>query len=284
MDITPLSVIAVATDFSEPAAVAVGWAHRLAALHGARVVLVHVLGGATESHLSPDEAHRALDGMATPMRTQGLRVDIEMSSGSVGATLVATTAKVGADLLILGSHGHGAIKRLLLGSVADEVLRTATIPLFIVHPRDGQRTVRFQTGLVGIDFSDASRRATEFSLRMIERAPESKLLLLAATQLPVTFVGPDAPAMPLVEVSEVNDSAREGICALTRQLGGHGVAIEGLVCPGAPSEAILDTAEDRRVDFVAVGGVPKSSAARLFLGSTTMALIHHAVCPVLVTR
>lgn len=287
MDVSPLRTVAVATDFSEPAAVAVGWAHRLAVLHGARVQLIHVRSRATET-LTVEEAQRALDGVATPMRNEGVRVDVELAEGpvatSIGATIGATALRVGAELLVVGSHGHGVIKRLLLGSVADEVLRTASLPLLVVHPRDGQRSIRFQSGLVGIDFSDASKRAARLSLRMIERSPESKLLLLSATQLPVAFVGPDAPAMPIVDIAEVNESAREGICALTRELGGHGVAVEGLVCPGAPAEAILDTAEERRVDFVAVGGVPKSAAARLFLGSTTMDLVHHAVCPVLVCR
>ncbi len=284
MDVTPLATIAVATDFSEPASVAVGWGHRLAALHGARIVLIHAVGGAQDRHLSADEAQRGLDGVAAPMRAEGLRVEVRLVQGAAGSVLAAAAVDARADLLVMGSHGHGVLKRLLLGSVADELLRTAALPLLVVHPRDGQRPVRFQTALVGIDFGDAAERAAGLALRMLERSNDSRLLLLAATQLPVTFVGPDAPAMPLVDVSEVNDSARSGVCRLTRELGGHGVAVEGLVCPGTPSEAIIDTAEDRRVDFVAVGGVPRSGAARILLGSTAMDLVHHAVCPVLVAR
>ncbi|MBM4112996.1 MAG: universal stress protein [Phycisphaerae bacterium] len=284
MDVSPLGTIAVATDFSEPASVAVGWAHRLGALHGARLVLLHVLGGTRERQLSPDEAQRGIDGIAATIRSEGLRVEVKLIEGAPGAALGPASIDLGADLLVVGSHGHGAIKRLLLGSVAEEVLRTAALPLFVVHPRDGQRPIRFRTALAGVDFGDASRRAAQLAMRMLDRSPEARLLLLSVTQLPVSFVGPEVPAMPLVEVSEVTDTAREGVCRLTREFGGHGVAVEGLVCPGAPAEAIIDTAEDRRADFVAVGGVPRSSAARFLLGSTAMDLVHHAACPVLIAR
>lgn len=284
MDLSPLATIAVATDFSEPASVAVGWAHRLAALHGATLILLHADGGVRDRHLSAEEGQRGLEGIAAAIRSEGVRVEVRMIPGAPGATLGPAARERGADLLVIGSHGHGAIKRLVLGSVADEVLRTAPLPLLVVHPRDGQRTIRFQTALVGVDFDDAGQRAAALSLRLLERSNEARLLLLSVTQLPVTFVGPDAPALPLVDVSEVTDSAREGVCRLTREFGGHGVAVEGLVCPGAPAEAIMDTAEDRRADFVAVGGVPRSGAARLLLGSTAMDLVHHAVCPVLIAR
>lgn len=284
MDLTPLTTVAIASDFSEPASVAVAWGHRLAALHGARVVLIHVLGTASDHHLTEDEARRGLDGIAASLRAEGLRVDIEMASGAVASVLHSVAERVGADVLVIGSHGHGVIKRLMIGSVADELLRQARLPLLVVHPRDGQRRIDFRTALVGIDFNDPSQRAAACALRLLERHADSQLLLLAATQIPLTFVGPDAPAMPLVEVTEVNDSARDGIQRLTKALGGHGVRVEGLVCPGAPSEAIMDTAEDRRVDFVAVGSEPRSGAARLLLGSIAKDVIHHAVCPVLVVR
>lgn len=284
MDQSPLRVVAVATDFSEPASVALAWGHRLAAMHGARVVLIHAVSGQADRHLTQEEARCGLDGLAAPLRSEGLTVDVEMVEGPVAEVLSATAERVSADLLVIGSHGHGVIKRLLLGSVADELLRNARLPLLVVHPRDGQRRIEFRTALVGVDFSDPSHRAASFALRLLERHADSRLLLLAATQLPITFVGPDAPAMALVETSEVNDSAREGVQRLTRELGGHGLSVEGLVCPGAPSEAIRDTAEDRRADIVAVGSQPRSGAARVLLGSTALDVVHHAVCPVLVVR
>lgn len=284
MNLAPLQTVAIATDFSEPASVAVAWGHRLAALHGARVFLLHAVAGSSDHHLSPEEAQRGLEGMATAMRGEGLRVDIVTAAGSPAEVLRTSAERCGADLLVIGSLGHGLLKRLLLGSVADELLRTATMPLLVVHPRDGQRQIQFRSALVGVDFNDPAQRAAEMALRLLERSEQSRLLLLAATQLPMTFVGPDAPAMPLIEVSEVDSAAREGVQRLTRDLGGHGMAVEGLVCPGAPSEAIADTAEDRRVDFIAVGSEPRRGAARVLLGSTARDVVHHAICPVLVVR
>ncbi|MBX3355780.1 MAG: universal stress protein [Phycisphaeraceae bacterium] len=284
MDLAPLTTVAVATDFSEPASVAVAWGHRLAALHGARLILVHALGGSADHHLTPDEAERGLEGIAASIRQEGLRVEIVTRPGQPAEVLRTVAEEAGAEILVIGSHGHGVLKRLLLGSVADELLRTAKSPLLVVHPRDGQRTIQFRTALVGIDFNDPAQRAAELTLRTLERREESRLLLLAATQLPMTFVGPDAPAMPLIEVTEVNDAAREGIARLTHKLGGHGLSVEGLVCPGAPAEAIVDTAEDRRVDFVAVGSEPRSGASRMLLGSIARDVVHHALCPVLVVR
>jgi len=282
MQLAPLRTVAIATDFSEAASVALAWGHRLAVLHGARVVLIHASGGASDHHLTPDEAQRGLNGLAQPLRSEGISVDIECTEGPVAEVLLKSAERVSADLLVIGSHGRGVIKRLLLGSVADALLKNASMPVFVVHPRDGQRRIEFRTALVGVDFSDPARRAAEFSLRLLERHADSRLLLLAATQLPVAFVGPDAPAMAIVEATEVSDSARDGVRRLTQELGGHGLAVEGLVCPGAPSEAILDTAEERRADIVAVGSQKRSGAARILLGSAAMDVVHHAVCPVLV--
>jgi len=284
MDLTPLKTVAIATDFSEPASVAVAWGHRLAALHGARVILIHAMGSAADHHLSEDESRRGLEGIAALIRAEGLRVDIETAKGPVAEVLLSTAERVGAEMLVIGTHGHGIIKRLLIGSVADELLRHSRIPLLVVHPRDGERPVAFRTALVGVDFNDPSQRAANWALRLLERHADSKLLLLAATQVPLTFVGPDAPAMPLVEVAEVNDSAREGIQRLTQELGGHGIRIEGLVCPGTPTEAISDTAADRKVDLVAVGSEPRSGAVRVLLGSIAKDVVHHSACPVLVVR
>ena len=260
------------------------WGRRVASMHGARVVLVHAAGGVADRGLTPSEAAKAMDGLASPMRSEGVVAEVELVDGDPATVIPSATARLKADLLVLGSRGQGALKRLLLGSVADAVLRASQVPVLVVHPADGQRPVRLATGLAGVDFSPLAHRATEQALRLAAPEHDARLLLLAATQLPIAFVGAEAPAMPLVETSEVDEPARENIRRWVKELGGRGVSLEGLVCPGAPGETILDTARERNVDFIAMGSEPRSSAARMLLGSIAMDVVHHAPCPVLVCR
>lgn len=90
------------------------------------------------------EARRYLHQTAQPLRARGLSVDtaVDVASDAVAA-IVAQAERQGADLIALATHGYGGATRLLLGSVADKLLRTATVPLLVWRPGATDReTVR----------------------------------------------------------------------------------------------------------------------------------------------
>jgi nucleotide-binding universal stress UspA family protein len=113
---------------------------------GGRLYLVHV--AAPDPDFVPWEAgpagerdriatelrgeHRALQGLAEELRAQGVEVTALLVQGPTAAVLVDEAHRRQAGLLVIGTHGRRGLARLILGSVAEEVLRCADLPVVVV--------------------------------------------------------------------------------------------------------------------------------------------------------
>lgn len=138
--------ILVPYDFSRHADAALDLAIELARLAGARIRLVHVFPLPMEM-LSPYElpmperlveevraaASDRLERALVRVRAQGLEGDAEVDSGPVAETLVDRAAAWGAELIVMGTRGLSGFEHLLLGSVAERVLRTAPCPVLTLR-------------------------------------------------------------------------------------------------------------------------------------------------------
>ena len=142
----------LALDGSELAEQSLSPAIRLAKAYGAEIHLVRVVNAsfspylASSFDLSPaepvllaeladqmhDEARGYLDEVATSLRRQGIRVSWEVRADIPGDEIVRAAETSAADLIVMSSHGRGGIRRLVLGSVTDTVLRTGSIPLLVI--------------------------------------------------------------------------------------------------------------------------------------------------------
>jgi nucleotide-binding universal stress UspA family protein len=279
----PIRRIAVGTDFSQPAATALGWASALARAHGASLLLVHAY--ARQDHgLSPEETRAALAGLAAVETGHGLQVHVEMRDGPAAEVVAACAEQSGVDMLVIGSRGRNPISRLLLGSVADATLKRVHRPTLVVHPGDAVRPPRATRLLVGMDFSPESDRAVDFSLRLAAPRDTAEVSLLHAVPLPGPFVGVEMPAVPIVAPAESEAPAREALERRVRDLGGRGVHVTALTCPGSPVETMRDVAQDRDIDILVVGTTAPMGATRVLLGSVAADLVHQADRPVLIVR
>lgn len=81
------------------------------------------------------EEHRAVQAAAERLRTGGLEVTAMVVQGPTVETILHEAGKLGADLIVMGSHGHGAVYHLLVGSVSEGVLRHSTVPVLLVPTR-----------------------------------------------------------------------------------------------------------------------------------------------------
>lgn len=149
--------ILVPTDFSECARDALELATKLAALHGAKVVLLHAIelgGGLTPATLvQPDGAAlpltveeytrgAMLEGLAEltePYRERGVRYEYRVEYGPAPENILDAVAAVGADLIVVGTHGRTGFAHLVLGSVAERVVRHARVPVLTVRRPDTPR-------------------------------------------------------------------------------------------------------------------------------------------------
>ena len=141
--------ILIATDGSPSARGAVDLGLELAANLGAEVVVVEVvpavdvlpLSGLTVPTVVPHEvrAHEqaALDDAAALAQATGLDVRTELLTGIPVDEIVARADTLDADLIVIGSHGHGAVASAVLGSVSQGVLHESRRPVLIVRPEPG---------------------------------------------------------------------------------------------------------------------------------------------------
>lgn len=138
-------------DFSPCAERALGTAVELAKVHGSALALVHVselpanlpvdtlVTPANEAGpLRVDEyatrgARQRLDEIAEPLRRTGLAVSTLAVTGDVAAQILSLTTKVGADALVVGTHGRKGLSHFLLGSVVEKVIRAAPVPVVCVR-------------------------------------------------------------------------------------------------------------------------------------------------------
>jgi universal stress protein A len=147
-----LKNILVATDFSEPSAVALNYGRDLARAYEATLHVIHVIEDLPALHgpeigfaMSDVERNieaavrRDLDAAITVSDHQTLDVRTMIARASNVSHAVTEYAKHNAiDLIIVGTHGRNAFHRFLIGSVAERVMRTAPCPVLIVraHERD----------------------------------------------------------------------------------------------------------------------------------------------------
>jgi universal stress protein A len=136
------STLVVTTDFSANSAVAIRPALAIAEKFGARIVLVHVLEAPSADPGHPGkDALSDLAGMAHEQleefggREIGHRVpwSPEVATGPAYLAITDAARRHGADLIVVATHGRTGVLHLLLGSVAERVVRTATCPVLTVR-------------------------------------------------------------------------------------------------------------------------------------------------------
>jgi nucleotide-binding universal stress UspA family protein len=145
-----LKNILVATDFGEASDAAVAYGRELARSFGATLHVLHVaddvyvrLGGDAYVAVLPElqkdienAAHKSLDQLLVDNDPNPLPVKkVVITSSSTASAIVQYAADAGIDLIVVGTHGRGAMAHLLMGSVAERVVRTARCPVLTVrHP------------------------------------------------------------------------------------------------------------------------------------------------------
>ena len=140
--------ILVPTDFSDASVEAVRYAINLATKLNARITLLHVfappiypIGPDGAAFIPGPEAfaqmyrtsEEQLEQLLAKVRSPGFAIDKRTAEGPIAAAIVQTAADEKVDMIVMGTHGRTGIKHLLLGSIAEAVVRTATTPVLTVR-------------------------------------------------------------------------------------------------------------------------------------------------------
>lgn len=220
-------------------------------------------------------AAEVLRSAGAHLRSEGVEVlDEHLVMGLAADEIVAVAAGIGARLVVTGSRGLGLIKRLVLGSVSQGVVNASTAaPVLVV--RNGDHAWPPERILVGYDGSTSSRRAAESGAEIANATGAEVVIVTVVTPdvLMATLPGEAAKAAALM-VRAIADELAET----------HGIAIRTEVLTGDTIHNLLSMAATSSPTLVAVGSRGDGLLRRVALGSVSMAILHAADGPVLISH
>ncbi|HZI30463.1 MAG TPA: universal stress protein [Gemmatimonadaceae bacterium] len=210
--------------------------------------------------------------------------------GAVAEEVVAQVSAGGASLVVMTTHGRGGIGRFWLGSVADRVIRSATVPVLLVRV-DGAAAAPLERLVVAIAGSDEDEQIVATVSELVD-LPRARITLAHAV-LPsptiaamVPVVGPppnEMAGVPAPDMSVGLRAADRHLESLAVPLRARGAAVDIRVVPaGSAARAVLDVGTDVEADLIVVGTAARPPVARMFIGSVADKIVRSAPCSVLV--
>lgn len=276
------------TDFSAGAQQAQRMAVQIAAKTGADLVIVHAwrvpaIAFANEelaaSFMREDamvDAQRELDAAVEEANAQLAKPATGvMRRGVPWTEIVSLLDEEAFDLCVIGTHGRTGLARVLVGSVAENVVRHAPCSVLVVRPDNVVKP--FQHVLVPTDFSASATYALDLAESLVE--PEGRITLLHMLEV----AGPYPGRVSESDVAYLDHRAGTALRELAATKKNARVAgVWRVGWPGVQILAALD--EDRSIDLVAMGSHGRTGIKRALIGSVAEKTVRYAHCPVLVSR
>ncbi len=289
-------VVLVATDLSDAADEAIRAGHELADA-GKKLVVCHIVHEILRaSPLFPQAVQADMEAVihaesraaaAVEDRVKALTgrttdFEIRIESGAADSAILRVAEDVKATLVVTASRGLSGIVRLLLGSIAERIIRYAHCPVLIARPYKKTNKI-----LVATDLSDPSLPAVELAAEMARKNSAELTVLYCLDVMPSPAMGLTVPfgGVPIIPPPELIEQMRTGAqSALASIIERFAVKAETRVVEGDAAAMILRTAEKMEADLVVVATHGRTGLARLALGSVAEKVVRGARSSVLVAR
>ena len=189
-----------------------------------------------------------------------------------------------ADVIVVGWRGHGAVRRLLMGSVSRGVIRGSKCAVLVVR-----RSLRVQTIVVGVDGSEAAKRALAFVGRLVPPR-DGRVTLVSAVELLTAPSRGRVPGAATIarEVRRQNTirarAATKGLNRAAAELKHIGWHPRTILVHGEPLRELLGAVAARRAQLLVVGARGTSGVRYLLLGSVAEGALNQSPVAVLVAR
>ncbi len=323
MRIEPKKIMC-AIDFSDFTNMVLSYGKAMATEFDSKLCLCHVVSGAymVSSHMpayvdyTSVENNRikdARDRLKKMVEDLGIECEIIILAGNPAEEIERSARDNNVDMLIAATHGGSGIKRFLIGSVTDRLVKILSCPMMVLHPMENQivslaqKGIKLESILVGCDFSPDSKLALDYAIGLAQEfqtqlylahvTKSQEQLDFSASQYiklqPGDAFGwnrPDNIGLRHKETGE--DMPKSSILArLERQL--LNLVPEDcknwcqpvtVLLEGQPYKELLNYAEQKEVDMIVLGVRGHSLLEQFLIGSTTDRVISRASCPVLTVR
>lgn len=276
-----------ATDFSEPAGRALAYAIGLARHYEATLVLAHVSPGTfplLPAEAAPEypfynrtEAEEQLQALAESERMEGLRVERLVCEGDLPETLLRQMVEQRADLLVVGTHGRSGWRRVILGSVAEQLFRRSSCPVLTVGPGAEPPLppeTEFRQILFPTDFRLEAQPALNWALSLAQEHQATLTLLYVV----------ESGFQSLEDSGRMEEAIRRQLADLVPEEVKAWCEPQLEVRFGNAGEMIVKAAGERDADLILLGVRPPRVASERARWTTAHHVVREAHCPVLTVR
>jgi nucleotide-binding universal stress UspA family protein len=283
--------ILVPMDFSAPSEAALAHARIFARAWGAALHVLHVTGerltpphAAEARHDEPAALRQIRDRLTDEDRRRPLKIRV-VERGAPAGVILGYAGTAGIDLIVMGTHGRTGFAHLLMGSVAETVVRSAPCPVLTVQGTPAE-PAPFTRILVPTDFSAPSDAALDCA-RLLQLRFGSSIHLVHVLE-DEAIAGPfgaevfvtESPATRAARLRDARERLSHRVSAADRESGR--VTSEILLGPAAST--IVDYAGDNGFDLILMGTHGRTGLAHLLMGSVAERVIRASACPVMTTR
>ena len=234
-----------------------------------------------------DEAKAASDYLSAVrdrLQDQGIAARPIVTWGKAAECIRQAAAASDMTLIAMTTHGRSGLPRLVLGSVASEIMRTSSHPVLLVkaaeHPPAYGDLSRI---LVPVDGSPMSEEVLATVEELARDAGSEIVLLRVVTPPVILYPGEAVPStQPMLE--DVEAAARNYVEQLASTVKHKGFAVQHEVVTGEASEAIVEAATRYGAGLIALSSHGRTGLARLLIGSTADNVVRQSATPVLIIR
>ena len=283
--------ILVATDFSEQAGRALDAAIALAQRSKAELHLVHALEVALPlfepyAVVLPADwvgearklAQHKLEQTQGKVKKAGLTGTVHLGDVPAAHSIAERAQAIGADLVVMGTHGHTGLKHVLLGSVAERTVEHAPCSVWTVK---GDAPPVPKTIVVGSDFSEWGNEAVRVAGEWA-RTFGAKLHLVHALQIPMPLIAPYEVAIPEGIIEGARREAQSQLEKAAKRVTGVEATTELASTPA--HAALVDAAARLPAQLIVTGSRGLTGLKHALLGSVAERTVRYAPCSVLTVR
>jgi nucleotide-binding universal stress UspA family protein len=289
--------ILVPTDFSDSALLALEHGIFLTKKFDGELVLLHVAELPTITiHDFPSDLFElaregGMDRMGELLEKQEValpplkRVVLAGTPSEPAADVIVEYAKTNeVDFIVMGTHGRRGMRRLLLGSVTEEVVRRSPCPVLTTRThKDAWSLPRADRILVPVDFGSSTRQIIGVASRMAEHYGAAITLAHVVNLEYYPYYGFGSDAYPEIKKSMI-EASEEKLIELATELQGAGLDVSWKTIKGHPAAALRQLAEEADIDLIVIGSHGRSGFDRAMVGSVSEKVLRSAHCPVMIVN
>ena len=215
-----------------------------------------------------------LEPLAQTARDAGIRCEVVVRPGLAADQILGYLRERQVDRIVMGTHSPGPIGKILVGSVAEAVLRSANVPVFVIGPEvvDGAyRNFATRSILCAVSFIESSFVVANFA---------AELAALHNARLTLQHVIRPQDRVEVLAAHTIEEIETDLLCLIPMEVREQ-ISIQTIVVPGDPTEELLYQSRAQQADLIVLGAHGASAFAAIARHGVVYKVLAHSHCPVI---